>query len=51
VLEGIASDLASALTINIFPSKDNTLYEFDPAEGNALGNHFFTGETNMGELR
>ena len=36
------------------PSKDNTLYEFDPAEGdhsNALGIHFFTGETVMSELR
>ena len=36
------------------PSKDNTLYEYDPAEGdhsNALGFHFFAGETAMGELR
>jgi len=36
------------------PSKDNTLYEFDPAEGdvsNARGIYFFTGETFMGELR
>src|SRR6266566_3200450 len=50
----VGSGLASAAIINIFPSKDNTLYEFDPAEGdvsNALGTHFFTGETNMGELR
>jgi len=39
--------LASAATISIFPSKDNTLYEYVPADGdrsNALGNHFFTGE-------
>jgi hypothetical protein len=46
--------LASAAIISIMPSKDNTLYEYDPAEGdtsNALGNHFFAGETAMGELR
>ena len=50
----IGASLASALTISIMPSKDNTLYEFDPNEGdvsNALGIHFFTGETVMGELR
>jgi hypothetical protein len=49
-----AASSASAAIINIYPSKDNTLYEFDPAEGdvsNALGTHFFTGETLMGELR
>src|SRR5438552_7681162 len=53
-LSFIGSDLASAAIINIFPSKDNTLYEFDPAEGdvsNALGFHFFAGETNQGEIR
>jgi hypothetical protein len=46
--------LASANIINIMPSKDNTLYEFDPKEGdfsNALGFHFFAGETAMSELR
>ena len=46
--------LASANIINIMPSKDNTLYEYDPAEGdfsNALGFHFFAGETGMSELR
>jgi hypothetical protein len=45
---------ASAAIIVINPSKDNTLYEYDPAEGdtsNALGLHFFAGETGMGELR
>src|SRR6266480_7149627 len=50
----IGAGLASAATISIFPNKDNTLYEYDPAEGdrsNALGNHFFAGETAMGELR
>jgi hypothetical protein len=53
-LGGIAPRLAIADIININPIKDNTLYEFDPAEGdhsNALGNHFFAGETAMGELR
>src|SRR5213596_603445 len=53
-LGGIAPNLARAETININPSKDNTLYEYVPADGdlsNALGNHFFTGETAVGELR
>src|SRR5947207_8560471 len=53
-LGGIAPNLARAETININPSKDNTLYEYVPADGdlsNALGDHFFTGETAMGELR
>src|SRR5881628_2341550 len=46
--------LASANIINVMPSKDNTLYEYDPAEGdhsNGAGFHFFAGETAMGELR
>jgi hypothetical protein len=49
-----AANSVSAAIINITPSKDNTLYEYDPAEGdmsNALGFHFFAGETAMGELR
>ena len=53
-LLGGAPSLAIAQLANINPSKDNTLYEYDPAEGdvsNALGNHFFAGETGMGELR
>jgi hypothetical protein len=53
-LGGIAPSLAIADIININPIKDNTLYEFVPADGdrsNALGLHFFTGETAMGELR
>ena len=53
-LMAIGIRLASADTININPSKDNTLYEYIPADGdrsNALGNHFFTGETAVGELR
>jgi hypothetical protein len=54
ILGGIGPSLAIAQLANINPSKDNTLYEYDPAEGdhsNALGNHFFAGETAMGELR
>ena len=45
---------ASAASVSINPSKDNTLYEFDPAEGdhsNGAGFHFFAGENGMGELR
>src|SRR5437868_12214692 len=44
---------ASANIINLTPSKDNTLYEYDPAEGdhsNGAGFHFFAGENGMGEL-
>jgi hypothetical protein len=45
---------ASATIINITPSKDNTLYQYDPFEGdhsNGAGFHFFAGENGMGELR
>jgi hypothetical protein len=51
---GFIASSANAAIINITPSKDNTLYEYDPADGdksNALGFHFFAGETAMGELR
>src|SRR5438876_5160110 len=47
-LGGVAPNLARADSININPSKDNTLYEYVPADGdlsNALGNHFFAGKT------
>ena len=53
-LLGGAPSLAIAQLANINPIKDNTLYEFVPVDGdrsNALGLHFFTGETGMGELR
>ena len=53
-LSFVGPGLASAAIINIMPSKDNTLYEFDPDEGdnsNALGIYFFTGRTVMDELR
>jgi hypothetical protein len=49
-----AASSVSAAIINIFPIKDNTLYEYNPADGdrsNALGFHLFTGKTAMGELR
>ena len=54
VLGGICPSLATAQLANINPIKDNTLYQYVPADGdqsNALGLHFFTGETGMGELR
>jgi hypothetical protein len=53
-LGSLEGSLASAGTVNINPSKDNTLYEYDPLDGdrsNALGFHFFAGETAMKELR
>src|SRR5215472_10271094 len=49
---GVSSTSAAIIVIN--PSKDNTLYEYDPAEGdhsNGAGFHFFAGENAMGELR
>jgi hypothetical protein len=49
-----AATRATANIITITPSKDNTLYEYDPAEGdhsNGAGLHFFAGENGMGELR
>src|SRR5882762_10427567 len=49
-----APGLAIAQLANINPIKDNTLYQYVPADGdhsNALGFHFFTGKTGMGELR
>jgi hypothetical protein len=54
VLGGIGLSLASAATIDINPIKDNTLYEYVPADGdrsNALGDYFFAGETAVGEIR
>jgi hypothetical protein len=54
MLGSICPGSAIAQLANINPSKDNTLYQFVPAEGdvsNALGQHFFAGETGMGELR
>ena len=51
---GFIAGSAKAAIINITPSKDNTLYEYVPADGdksNALGFYFFAGETAMSELR
>ena len=53
-LSGIVARPASAATISITSTKDNTLYEYDPAEGdtsNGAGFHFFAGENTMGEIR
>ena len=50
----LGGSLASAGTVNINPSKDNTLYEYDPDVGdrsNALGLHFFAGETALSQAR
>lgn len=44
----------NAAIINITPSKDNTLYEYNPDDGdrsNALGLHFFAGNTAEPEIR
>jgi len=54
VIGFVAATPAIANIINITPSKDNTLYEYDAAEGdhsNGAGLHFFAGENAMGELR
>jgi hypothetical protein len=54
VISYAGTGLASSDIINITPSKDNTLYQYDPADGdtsNALGFHLFAGKTAMGELR
>jgi hypothetical protein len=54
VLGGMGLRLASAASIDINPIKDNTLYEYVPADGdrsNALGDYFFAGETAVGEIR
>jgi hypothetical protein len=53
-LGSLEANLGTAGIVNINPSKDNTLYQYDPADGdtsNALGLHFFAGETAMNELR
>ena len=53
-LGGIGPRLAIADIVNINPSKDNTLYEYVPADGdrsNGIGDHFFAGKTGMGYIR
>src|SRR5438034_4831089 len=47
-LSCVGAGLADAAMISINPSKDNTLYEYVPANGdvsNGAGFHFFTGIT------
>jgi len=54
VLGGIGPTLGSATSININPSKDNTLYEYVVADGdrsNAVGIHLFAGMTAEGFIR
>src|ERR1043166_250165 len=49
-----AATSATSAIINIFPRKDNTLYEYDAAEGdhsNGAGLHFFAGMNNESEIR
>jgi hypothetical protein len=51
---GIVAGSASAGMISINPTKDNTLYEYNPSEGdlsNGAGFHFFAGENAMSEIR
>jgi len=53
-LGALGGSFANAGTINIMPSKDNTLYEYVPAEGdhsNGAGFHLFAGENGEGEVR
>jgi hypothetical protein len=53
-LGGIVPSLATATTINLNPSKDNTLYEFVVADGdrsNGVGVRLFAGKTDQGEIR
>ena len=51
---GMAPALASAATVSINPSKDNTLYEYVAADGdrsNGAGDRFFAGTTDQGHIR
>src|SRR4026209_1210378 len=53
-LGAITPDSLSATTININPSKDNTLYEYVAADGdrsNGAGLHLFAGKTGQGYMR
>src|SRR5262245_31581148 len=53
-LGSIGPSLASATTINLNPIKDNTLYEFVPADGDrsdGIGFYFFAGRTDQAEKR
>src|SRR5262249_16916670 len=53
-LSCVGSGVADAAMISINPSKDNTLYEYVPANGdlsNGAGFHFFTGKTAQMTIR
>ena len=51
-LGGITPNSASATTINLNPSKDNTLYQYvDTDLSNGAGNHFFAGKTGQDYIR
>src|SRR4029077_18365848 len=53
-LSCVGAGLADAAMISINPSKDNTLYEYVPANGdvsNGAGFHFFTGTTATDLIR
>jgi hypothetical protein len=48
----IATQAALAVTVNLTPSKDNTLYEDAAgAQSNGAGSHVFVGRTAINELR
>ena len=51
-LVAVGPTLTSATTINLHPSKDNTLYEYVNVDlSNGAGNHFFVGRTGQGYIR
>ena len=48
----VATQMALAVTVNLAPSKDNTLYEDANGEqSNGAGSHVFVGRTAIGDLR
>jgi hypothetical protein len=48
----VATQAALAVTVNLTPSKDNTLYEdVNGNQSNGAGSHVFVGRTAIGELR
>ena len=54
VVADIGSQTAQAAVLSLNPSKDNTLYEYVPADGdrsNGAGDRFFAGRTDQGRLR
>src|SRR3970040_375720 len=54
VVSHVSPGPAAAASVNLSPSKDNTLYEYVPADGdrsNGAGTRFFAGRTDQGRLR